>query len=185
MLEQIGFFESIEMTPTQFEQEVTRCLKASGMSLVSSSVKHNVKLPGSDGVYQIDVLAEFEALGAKFRVLIECKHQKHPIKREIVQILHDKIRSTGSQKGMIFATTGFQKGALEYAKDHGIALVQVTSGKYTYEARSKDGLFVVPPWENTPKYCMYLLKSADNGNTIIRSLVDDSGIILGDLLDLN
>jgi len=114
MFENIGRFDNVDITPIEFEKEVARCLKENGMNLTNSIVRHNVKARGSDGLYQIDVMAEFEAFGgAKFQVLVECKHQKNPIKREIVQALYDKIRSIGAHKGILFASTRFQSGALE------------------------------------------------------------------------
>jgi Restriction endonuclease len=67
--------------------------------------------------------------GAIYRTLIECKRYSNPIEREIVMILLQKLQSTGSQKGMIFSTSPFQSGAIEFAKIHGIALVYVQWGK--------------------------------------------------------
>jgi hypothetical protein len=40
-------------------------------------------------------------------------------------VLEQKLQSTGSQKGMIFSTSPFQSGAIEFATAHGIALVHV------------------------------------------------------------
>jgi restriction system protein len=86
------------------------------------------KLQASDGVYEIDVTARFEVLGARFLVLIECKNHKNPIKREVVQVLYDRIRAVGAHKGMIFSTAKFQKGAIEFARAHNIALLQIVEG---------------------------------------------------------
>jgi restriction system protein len=38
----------------------------------------------------------------------------------------------------VFATSPFQSGALEFAKVHGIALVSVTEGRFTYETRAME-----------------------------------------------
>lgn len=59
-----------------------------------------------------------------------------PVKREDVQVLHDKLRSTGAHKGVVVAASGFQSGALAYAKAHGIACVRLVDGAWTYEARN-------------------------------------------------
>src|SRR5262249_23447663 len=88
--------------------------------------------------YEIDVTARFKALGDML-VLIECKHHKNPIKREVVQVLYDKLRALGAQKGMIFSTVKFQKGAIEFAQAHGIALVLVANGATMYVTKSFDG----------------------------------------------
>jgi hypothetical protein len=50
-------------------------------------------------VYEIDVSVRFEALGADFLVLVECKHQKRPVERERVQVLLDRIREVWSAPG--------------------------------------------------------------------------------------
>ena len=55
---------------------------------------------------------------------------------------------------MIFSTSGFQEGALEFAKSHGIATVQFTDGAATYFAKSfgRDSAADVPLWADLPDY---------------------------------
>jgi len=101
-----------------------------GKQLQDFTVAHDVRLVGSDGVYQIDVLASYTALGVKMMVLIECKHYSSPVPREKIQILYDKMRSTGAQKGILFSTAGFQDGAIEYALRHKIALIRMLSDRF-------------------------------------------------------
>src|SRR5512133_1410571 len=116
------------LTPTEFELVVKDLLEEAGAAVTNFKVTGSQVLQASDGDYQIDATAEFEILGAKFVTLVECKRHQDPIKREIVQILEGKLRSLGAHKGMIFSTSGFQKGAVEFARAHGIALVYVQSG---------------------------------------------------------
>lgn len=142
-----------EITPTEFEKLIHTYLVEIGRNLQKFEVVHDKALERIDGTYQIDVYAEFEALGGIIKVLIECKRYKEKIKREIVQLLNDKIRSTGANKGMVFATSGFQSGAVKYAKEHGIALVRVIEGKYTYFTKSQDSHnFEPPPWADIPRF---------------------------------
>jgi len=68
--------------------------------------------------------------------LCECKKHANPIKRETVQILHSRMLSVGAQKGIMVSTSSFQSGALEFANAHGIALVQVESGNFSYITNS-------------------------------------------------
>ena len=49
---------------------------------------HNTKIKASDGKYQIDVYAEFTAMGSRFKVLCECKKYKNRVNRDKVAILH-------------------------------------------------------------------------------------------------
>lgn len=126
------------ITPTEFEKLVKDFFQEIGGNLVNFQVKHNVKLKSNDGEYQIDVFAEFEALNTNIKVLVECKKHKNKIKRETVQVLFDKLRATGSHKGIIFSTNGFQSGAYKYAREHGIALITVIDGKLTYHTKSAE-----------------------------------------------
>ncbi|MDP0501645.1 MAG: restriction endonuclease [Verrucomicrobiota bacterium JB022] len=135
---------SAAYTPEEFEQHVQCLIQKSGVGLESFETTRREKLQGCDGEYEIDVVARFEALNTRFIVLIECKHHRNPIKREIVQILADRIRSCGAHKGMIFSTVRFQRGAVEYALRHGIALVKVTDAEPVYFNRSGDSTNEIP-----------------------------------------
>ena len=123
------------LSAAQFEAQVENILRGSGIGLSDFKVQRLEKIHAADGVYEIDLTARFKALG-DILVLIECKHHKNPIKREVVQILFDRLRAVGAQKGIIFSSVRFQKGAVEFARLHGIALVQVTNGATMYVTRS-------------------------------------------------
>jgi restriction system protein len=151
------------LSPEGFELLVKSWLDAAGKGLKSYESFHRERLDGSDGTYEIDVKATFEEFGATFTVLAECKHQKSPIKREAVQVLYDRLRTTGSHKGIMFATTAFQRGAIEYAKTHGIALVQVADGQTSYVTKSYGPSQKRPPWLNIPKYIGWLVSLTEDG----------------------
>ncbi len=153
-----------ELTPKQFELEVKKILEGANPKLAVFEVKHQEKIHGVGGAYKIDVTAKFEALGGEIIVLIECKHQTSSIKREIVQILHDKLHETGAHKGMIFATTPFQRGAIAYASAHGIALVTLAEGKAFYVTKGLGHPTEPPPWANIPPYMGCLVSLTKSGN---------------------
>ena len=120
-----------------------------------------------DGQYRIDVTVRFAQLGADFLVLAECKDHARPVEREDVQVLADKLRAAGAQKGMLFSTNGFQKGAIDYARSHGIALVRIIEGALTYETRGVRADNVrpaPPPWANIPPFVGQVVSLADNGH---------------------
>ncbi|HVW95645.1 MAG TPA: restriction endonuclease [Mucilaginibacter sp.] len=119
-----------QMTPTEFELTVRDYIAELGKNLPDFKVTHNAGIAGTDGIYQIDVLASYTALGVKMIVLMECKHYKNAVSREKVQLLNDKLRSTGAHKGILFSTAGFQAGAIEYATRHKIALVRLLTGRF-------------------------------------------------------
>lgn len=142
-----------EITPIEFELLVKEYLDNLGKELKTFKTTHDINLIRNDGEYQIDVFAEFEYLGVDFKILVECKRHKSSIKREVVQLLYDKLRATGAHKGIIFSTSGFQEGAHIFAKEHGIALIRIIEGRYTYFTRSLDSQqFNPPPWVDLPKF---------------------------------
>lgn len=116
-----------KISPTEFEKYCLEILKAYAESeaLTDFNIAHDEKIKTTDGEYQIDIYAEFTALSVKFKVLVECKRYSRPIEREKIIILADKIQSLGANKGVLISTSGFQSGAVEYAKTHGIALIQI------------------------------------------------------------
>lgn len=143
-----------EISPTEFEHLVKSFLAEAGKSLPSIGVTHNVKEKAGDGTYQIDVKATFEAFGGStIVVLAECKKYNTPVKREKVEILYSRLHSLGAHKGMIFSTSGFQLGAIEFAARHGIALIRLREGKFSYETKSRDHQTIeIPVWANLPNY---------------------------------
>ncbi len=132
------------ITPTEFEEYCLEILKgyAETEDLKDFLITHNVKIPASDGKYQIDVYAEFTAMGAKFKVLCECKHYKSSVKRGKVAELHRKLESIGAQKAILISTSKFQSGAVEYANAHGIALIYVENYNFEYISHSSGEMVI-------------------------------------------
>jgi len=123
------------LTPLQFEKHVRGIIVDSGIMLSDFSTTMREVLEAGDGNYEIDIVARFTALQSSFLVLIECKHHTHPIKRDVVQVLYDRVRAVGAHKGILFTTSTFQRGAIQYAKAHGISLVKVTDQETEIIAR--------------------------------------------------
>lgn len=128
------------ITPIEFEKYCLDILAgfAEEDQLSDFTITHNVKIPAEDGTYQIDVYATFMAMGVEFKVLCECKQYTSPVNREKVVLLHDKLRSLGAHKGILLSTSGFQSGAIQYAKVHGIALIRVEDYRFEYLSHSSD-----------------------------------------------
>ena len=126
------------LTPTEFEKHCLIILNgyAEEEKLPNFSIEHNVKLTASDGTYQIDVYATYTALGAEMKIICECKQYKNRVNRDKVMILDKKIQSLGAQKGILMSTAGFQSGAIQYAHEHGIALIQVFDTRENWYSHS-------------------------------------------------
>ena len=130
-----GRYPSAEITPADFEQFVADVLRAGEPGLEGFAVTSHEKIEADDGTYDFDATVRYRCLGMDFLVLVEAKYHANPIKRELVQILYSKAISVGAHKALLISKSHFQRGAIEYAKVHGIALVSVTEGRFTYETR--------------------------------------------------
>ena len=126
------------ITPTEFEKYCLEILAgfAEEEQLCNFEITHNVRIPVEDGTYQIDVYAVFTAMGVEFKVLCECKQYSSPVGRDKVVILNDKLKSIGAHKGILLSTSGFQSGAIQYARVHGIALIRVDDYHFEYLSHS-------------------------------------------------
>lgn len=129
-------YPSPDMSPYEFEQFVAELIRKTESEVKSFDVKVHERIEGLDGSYDFDATVRYRFLGMDFLVLVEAKYHHHPIKRDVVQVLESKMKSVGAQKGLIVSSARYQSGALEFAKSHGIALVQVTEGRFTFEQRS-------------------------------------------------
>ncbi|MBQ7008968.1 MAG: restriction endonuclease [Ruminococcus sp.] len=127
-----------DLTPIEFEQHCCKFLTgyAEKEKLQDFEITHNKIMKTTDGRYQIDVYAEFTAMGARYKVLCECKKYKNRVNRDKVAILHQKLGSIGAQKGILISTSDFQSGAIEYGKAHGIALIKATDYQFEYLCHS-------------------------------------------------
>jgi restriction system protein len=143
-------YPPIEPSPEEFEKAVKKILDATGIELSGYQSKHRDKVDGSDGEYEIDITIRFRVLGVEYLTLVECKRHANKVKREDVQTLWAKMLSLRAQKGIMFATSSFQSGALEFAKAHGIALVTLADGRSSYETRAASSGFDEVPWERVP-----------------------------------
>ncbi|MCZ4120257.1 restriction endonuclease [Streptomyces sp. H39-S7] len=128
-----------DMTPAEFEEFVVELLRSGEPASLDFTVTLHETVQGFDGGYDIDATVRYAFLGMDFLVLVEAKHHQHPIKRELVQVLHQKCTSVGAQKALMVSTAPYQSGAVAFARAHGIALLTVTEGRYTFETKSADG----------------------------------------------
>jgi len=127
------------VSPDEFERQVVGWLRAEGSTLDNFSVSHLEHIPGTAGDYEFDAVARFTVLGgAEMTVLVECKRHSRPVEREKVMALWAKLQDVRADKAMMFATCGFQRGALEYAGSYGIATLIFVQGEFIYCTKSVD-----------------------------------------------
>jgi hypothetical protein len=141
-----------DITPAEFEHWVAELYATTASEVEDPRVAQHEVVSGTDGDYDFDATVRYRLGGMEFLVLVEAKRYNHPIKRELVASLHSKMLSTGAQKGVILSTAPFQSGAVRFAKAHGIALIEVTEGRFTYMARSADPPPVMSREEAADRY---------------------------------
>ncbi|WP_442783885.1 restriction endonuclease [Collimonas fungivorans] len=61
----------------------------------------------------------------RFTTLVECKRWKEPVGRDRIDVLASSIEALSANNGAIFTTTGFEEGAIAYARGKGIELFVV------------------------------------------------------------
>jgi len=156
--------ETVNITPREFEDQVKTWLEHSSQTMTDFNVTARRTLEGAGGEYEIDAVAELEILGgAKIVVLVECKYYTSAVKRDVIMLLDAKVRDIGAHKGIVFATAGFQSGALEYARAHGIATVNVVNGESIYETKDLGPRRKPPPWLNLPAFAGWFISlTSDN-----------------------
>jgi restriction system protein len=165
-----------EVTPEEYERQVVVWIRATGARLASFDVQHLRRLSGAGGEYEFDAVAELSVLeGAKITLLIECKRYSSPVEREALLSLWAKLQDVKAHKAMIFATCGFQSGALEYAAKYGIAAVTFVNGDFLYETRSLgEEEPEPPPWVTLPRYAGIFLSLTDHGSMRAQTIDDEN-----------
>lgn len=123
------------LSPGEYERAVADLVQDSGHEITDWQVTLLDQVEGVDGTYVIDVTVRFRLMGADFLMLFECKRHASPVKRQHLQVLAEKMQSNGAHKGVVVAATGFQRGALEYARIHGVACVRLLDGAWMHESR--------------------------------------------------
>lgn len=175
-----------DMSPEEFEKYSLDILKEQTKGLENLEIQHNVIIKKNDGNYQIDGKIQFDVMGVRYVTLVECKHYKSSITREKVQVLYDKIRAIGANKGILISTSNFQIGAIKYAKEHGIALIQIVEADLTYEIRTKPNVIMMDAhkslYNNGQPYigimqigsdCGFYCKYLRNGNNNLREFLNE------------
>lgn len=160
----------LKMTPDDYEIAVRNVIVAKEENLTDFCIELKELLKGTDGEYEMDVTARFTVFdGANVLVLIECKHHKNPIKRELVQALHSKLLSIGAHKAMMFTSSRFQRGAVEFAQAHGISLVCFAHNQMNYAVKAicVDAIEVVIDEDGNTAYNVIC-----NGNALLKNDFD-------------
>lgn len=102
-------------------------------------IERDVVLQGRSGVTrQIDVLLRHRQNFYEHLVIIECKYLRRAVTRAVVDALATAVQDLGAARGVIFSSSGFQKGAVRQARHENVDLFRVRDvslpdhkGRYT------------------------------------------------------
>lgn len=90
-------------------------------------VSRNATMVGKSGAkHQVDIFYQFERASLTHKVAIECKFTGRPVEKADVMEFHSKSKDIGNIQSVIVSRSGFQSGAVEYAKHYDIELLKLS-----------------------------------------------------------
>lgn len=105
-----------------FEKFVKELYESDGDAVVQRDVS---EVDRYGAKRQIDIKITRKTKLSKHTTLVECKRWKEPVGRDRIDVLAASIEALGANGGALFTTTGFEEGAIAYAKGKGIELYVV------------------------------------------------------------
>jgi hypothetical protein len=101
------------------------------LTSIGATVQRDVQISGKSGAtYQIDLVVDIPSEVLPFKALVQCKDWGNRVKREQVMAFHSVLNDVAGQPRGIFVTrSGFQAGAVEYGRHHGIELYELRAPK--------------------------------------------------------
>lgn len=170
-------YPNANLSPAAFEGHVVDLLSLLEPSVDDFVVELHEVMHTPDGSYDLDGTVRFTTMGMDFLVIVEVKHHAHPIKRELVQVLNQKVMSAKAQKGLMVSASRYQSGAMKFADVHGIALVHATTSEADWVTRTDSNrpsepeviLQSVRLIEDSPKFAVV----TEHPGNMRRLLLDD------------
>jgi hypothetical protein len=92
-----------------------------------TSVQHDVKIPGPEGMRQIDVLVKHEHAGIEYMTIVECRDYVGKLNVTHIDAFSSKLIDLKASKGVIVSRNGFSKTAIQKASRLGVGLCIVNS----------------------------------------------------------
>ena len=93
---------------------------------------------------QIDISVRFEDSFYSYFVVVECKDYKSAVPISDVEAFKTKLEDVGADKGVMVASHGFQRGAIETAKAHNIELFTLEEEHSVWISRLREFSFTLP-----------------------------------------
>lgn len=98
-------------------------------NLIGARAQTNLTVQGTRTSHDIDIFVKTKFLGQDIIWVVEAKKWNHKVNKLHVLALRTIVSDIGADKGFIISEKGFQKGAVEAAKDSNILLTTLSELK--------------------------------------------------------
>jgi hypothetical protein len=171
------------LTPERFEILVVRELRKVGLQVSELHIHRRTTLPEPERGYVLELVGAVSRPPWRRRVLIACRRQDTPIGRADVDSVRAHLTEAGTEAAILFATTTFDRSALDAAQDGPLALLRVTDGRTAFDTSGWGTPGHYPAW--LPAYCaqgvsrdvtgepLYRLLDGGQGDAIVERLQTD------------
>lgn len=156
------------LTPERFEILVVRELRKVGLDVSELHIHRRTTLPEPEQGYVLELVGVVSRPPWRRRVLIACRRQDAPIGRVDVESLRAHLQEAGTEAGILFATTAFDRDALVAAQDGPLALLRVTDGRTAFDTSGRGTPGRYPAW--LPAYCAQDVSRDPLGGPLYRLL---------------
>jgi hypothetical protein len=161
------------LTPERFEILVVRELRKVGLEVSELHIHRRTTLPEPEQGFLLELAGAVSRPPWRRRVLIACRRQNAPIGRVLVESLRDHLKEAGAEAGILFATTTFDRDALQAAQDGAVALLRVTDGRTAFDTSGWGTPGHYPAW--LPAYCAQAVSRDPMGQPLYRLLEGGHG----------
>ena len=140
-----------DLSPEHFEILVMRELRKTGLEVSALSVHRRVTLTDDERGYLVELKGAVGTPGAARPALIACLRQSRPIGAADLSTFAAHLRETAVEFGLLFGAGDFDRGAVQAAAAHGIALFRVADGRAAFDTSGWGAPGHYPAW--LPAYC--------------------------------
>jgi hypothetical protein len=161
------------LTPERFEILVVRELRKVGLEVSELHIHRRTTLPEPQHGYLLELAGAVSRPPWRRRVLIACRRQDAPIGRVEVDSLWDHLQEAGTDAGILFATTTFDRDALQAAQECAFVLLRVTDGRTAFDTSGWGTPGHYPAW--LPAYCAQAVSRDPMGQPFYRLLEEGQG----------
>ncbi len=158
-------------------------------------ILHNTKIKGLSGYeHQIDVVYRFTIWRTEILVIVECKQYQNKVGVDDLLEFRARIEDIKAHKGIFVTSSGFQSGAVKFAKANRIALLVIREFAPVEETPTIDVLFELE-YRAPEEQCQSLIEeickiydtrstgyefriSADHEQNVVKIEHEGTGIIL-------